>query len=113
MIFIRVCVLCFIYRALQSAAIWTNLGLFYLHHDDPELGNNALYRAQILDPEFSLAWVGQAFVAIANGHAPETRALLEHAITLSPPIVSAERSIAIEYLSYALPLVATSRVCIL
>ena len=67
---------------------WTNLGLLYLHYDDSGLANQALYKAQVLNPEYSLAWVGQAFVAIANGHLPEAKAVLEHAITLPVPIAS-------------------------
>ena len=67
---------------------WTNLGLLYLHHGDLELANQALYKAQVLNPEYSLAWVGQAFVAIKNGHLPEAKAVLEHAITLPVPIAS-------------------------
>lgn len=67
---------------------WTNLGLLYLHHGDLELANQALYKAQVLNPEYSLAWVGQAFVAIKNGHLPQVKAVLEHAITLPVPIAS-------------------------
>lgn len=72
----------------QNPSYWTNLGLLYLHNEDPELANHALYKAQVLNPEYSLAWVGQAFVAIANGHLPEAKAVLEHALTLPVQIVS-------------------------
>ena len=105
-------VLGFLFHVLQSATIWTNLGLFYLHHGSPELSNSALYRAQILDPECSLAWVGQAFVAIVNGHAPEAKSLLEHAISLLPPIVSVQKRCRHKVLILRV-VVATSRVCLL
>lgn len=66
---------------------WTNLGLLYLYHDDLELANDALLRAQILDPDYTLAWVGQAMVAAANDHNTDARGLLEHAVSLSADVV--------------------------
>lgn len=72
----------------QSVATWANLGLLYLYHDDLELANEALLRAQILDPDYTLAWVGQAMVAAANGHEADSRRLLEHAVGLSADVVS-------------------------
>lgn len=78
-------------RALEfspkDAAIWTNLGLLYLHNDDAMLANEAFYKAQILDPDYTLAWVGQGLVAIENGHDQDADALLEHAISLSSDMV--------------------------
>ncbi|KAI0674837.1 TPR-like protein [Trametes maxima] len=74
-------------RALEvdnkNAATWTSLGLFYLHQEDTELANEAFYKAQTLDPDYALAWVGQGLVATANGHDKEARALFEHATTLT------------------------------
>ena len=67
---------------------WANLGLLYLFHSDLELANEALLRAQILDPDYTLAWVGQAMVAAANGHNADARGLLEHAVGLSADVVS-------------------------
>jgi superkiller protein 3 len=67
---------------------WANLGLLYLYHDDLELANEALRRAQVLDPDYTLAWVGQALVATANGHDTDARTLLEHAVSLTADVVS-------------------------
>ncbi|PIL34098.1 hypothetical protein GSI_03809 [Ganoderma sinense ZZ0214-1] len=67
----------------KNAATWTNLGMFYLHHEDIELANEAFYKAQTLDPDYALAWVGQALVATANNHNREASALFEHATGLT------------------------------
>ncbi|KAK0207900.1 superkiller protein 3 [Desarmillaria ectypa] len=81
-------------RALEvdskNTATWTNLGLLYLYHNDVELANEALYRAQTLDPDYTLAWVGQALVATANGHESDARALLEHAVGLASSVPAAD-----------------------
>ncbi|TDL26128.1 TPR-like protein [Rickenella mellea] len=81
-------------RALEldhkNASTWTNLGLLYLHENDTELANEAFLKAQTLDPGYTLAWVGQALVATANGHDPEARALLEHAVGLSADVPEAD-----------------------
>jgi superkiller protein 3 len=68
---------------------WTNLGLLYLHHEDVELANQAFYRAQTLDPEYALAWVGQGLLATANNHDTVAENLFEHAVGLSAPSVCA------------------------
>ncbi|KAG8986501.1 Superkiller protein 3 [Tulasnella sp. 427] len=78
----------------KSPTPWTNLGLLYLYHDDLELANHAFYRAQTLDPDYSLAWIGQAIVATRNSHTTEARALLEHSITLSAAIPEADLEFA-------------------
>ncbi|KIJ67566.1 hypothetical protein HYDPIDRAFT_174010 [Hydnomerulius pinastri MD-312] len=72
----------------KNVATWANLGLLYLYHNDLELANEALLRAQILDPDYTLAWVGQAMVATANGHDTDARTLLEHAVGLTSDIVN-------------------------
>ncbi|KAI0633616.1 TPR-like protein [Trametes polyzona] len=74
----------------KNAGTWTNLGLFYLHHEDAELANEAFYKAQTLDPDYALAWVGQGLVATANGHDREARALFEHATTLTATVPEAD-----------------------
>ncbi|TFY67241.1 hypothetical protein EVJ58_g1753 [Rhodofomes roseus] len=74
----------------KNAATWTSLGLFYLHHDDAELANEAFYKAQTLDPDYALAWVGQGLVATMNGHTQEARALFEHATGLATPVPEAD-----------------------
>ncbi|KAF5372987.1 hypothetical protein D9758_001789 [Tetrapyrgos nigripes] len=63
----------------KSAATWTNLGLLYLHHQDHELANEAFYRAQSADPDYTLAWVGQALIAIGQGHVAGATGILAHA----------------------------------
>ncbi|KAL4253450.1 hypothetical protein ABKN59_002079 [Abortiporus biennis] len=74
----------------KNCVTWTNLGLFYLHNGDAELANESFYKAQVLDPDYSLAWVGQSLVAIINGHEHEATALLEHAVGLPYPASSAD-----------------------
>jgi len=56
--------------------------LLYLEHGDKELANQALFRAQLLDPDLSMAWGGQAMVALANGHMKDARSLMAQAVAL-------------------------------
>ncbi|KAF8170200.1 superkiller protein 3 SKI3 [Mycena galopus ATCC 62051] len=81
----------------KNAATWTNLGLLYLHQKDLELANQALFRAQTLDPECTVAWVGQALVATANGHHSDSITLFQHAVTLPSAVPEAD----LEYASRA------------
>ncbi|KAF5351978.1 hypothetical protein D9756_007386 [Leucocoprinus leucothites] len=67
----------------KNVVTWTNLGFLYYHHEDLELANEAFFRAQITDPDYSLAWLGQALVATANGHEFDAQTLLTHATTLT------------------------------
>jgi superkiller protein 3 len=67
---------------------WTNLGLLYLYHNDLQLANEALYKAQTLDPDCTVAWVGQGLVATANGHDTDARSMFEHAVGLTADVVS-------------------------
>ena len=76
----------------QNAATWTNLGMFYLHNEDIELANEAFYKAQTLDPDYALAWVGQGLVATANRHDKEANALFEHATGLTAAVVCRRRT---------------------
>jgi superkiller protein 3 len=71
----------------KNAATWVNLGLLYFHHGDIELANSALHRAQVLDPDNTVAWVGQFLVASVNKDKADATLLLEHAVTLSKPVV--------------------------
>lgn len=71
----------------RNASTWVNLGLLYFHHEDVELANEAFYRAQVLDPDNSAAWVGQFLVARANDDRGDATRLLEHAVSLDKPIV--------------------------
>ncbi|KAF8342132.1 TPR-like protein [Cantharellus anzutake] len=69
----------------KNPTIWTNLGVFYLHHGDTDLANQSFYKAQVSDPDYGPAWIGQAMVATINQHLPEARALFEHALILFTP----------------------------
>lgn len=68
---------------------WTSLGYLYLHHEDGELANAAFYRAQVLNPDYTLAWVGQGLVAAMNKDHQEEYKLFEHATTLPTTVVCA------------------------
>ncbi|KAL0956081.1 hypothetical protein HGRIS_002250 [Hohenbuehelia grisea] len=81
----------------KNVGTWTNLGLLYLYHGDTELANEALYRAQTLDPDYTLAWIGQALVALTNGHQTDSESLLEHAVSLNESVPLAD----IQYASQA------------
>ncbi len=76
----------------KSAGAWVNLGLLYAYHGDVDLANEALYRAQVLDPDNTLAWVGQYLIATANGDKADATLLLEHAVGLPTPVVSIKSS---------------------
>lgn len=78
----------------KNAMTWTNLGLLYFHQKDLELANQALFRAQTLDPECTTAWVGQALVATANGHHFDSTTLFEHAVTLPVAVPEADLEFA-------------------
>ena len=67
---------------------WTNLGFLFLYHSDVELANEAFYKAQVLDPDYAPAWVGQGLVAVSNGHDQDAFALFEHATGMPLPMVS-------------------------
>ncbi|KAJ6558576.1 superkiller protein 3 [Mycena vulgaris] len=78
----------------KNVMTWTNLGLLYFHQNDLELANQALFRAQTLDPEYTTAWVGQALVATANGHHSDSTTLFEHAVTLASAVPEADLEFA-------------------
>ena len=67
---------------------WANLGLFYLYHNDIELANEAFYKAQVLNPDYTPAWIGQGLVAASHKDHKEEYALFAHAITLPATVVS-------------------------
>jgi superkiller protein 3 len=72
----------------KNSITWVSLGLLYFYHGDLELANEAMYRAQVLDPDDTSAWVGQFLIALANGHEADAQLLLQHAVGLTIPIVS-------------------------
>ncbi|PWN39848.1 TPR-like protein [Ceraceosorus guamensis] len=69
--------------APQDALPWCYLGLLYLQHDDVELANQALIKAQTLDPDLPQAWAGQAYIALRHGDEAASRVLFAHAVNLS------------------------------
>jgi len=72
----------------KNPSTWVKLGLLYLYHGDAELANEAMYRAQVLDPDSTLAWVGQFLIATMNEDTSDVSLLLEHAVGLPTPVVS-------------------------
>lgn len=66
----------------RNAVPWANLGLFYLVQNEEDLANQAFLKAQVLDPDWGAAWVGQATLASMAGHTKEAAVLLEHAFSL-------------------------------
>ncbi|KKA20304.1 Translation repressor/antiviral protein Ski3 [Rasamsonia emersonii CBS 393.64] len=67
----------------RSAQNWTNIGAFYLIHNDLQLSNQAFTRAQSADPDYAHAWLGQGFLALLFGDPVEARALFTHAYDIS------------------------------
>ncbi|KAJ3501664.1 hypothetical protein NLJ89_g9238 [Agrocybe chaxingu] len=80
----------------KNASTWANLGLLYYHHGDVELANEALYRGQVLDPDNTLAWVGQFLIAAGNGDQVDAGLLLEHAVRLPKPVPEADYEYAFQ-----------------
>ncbi|PPQ99738.1 hypothetical protein CVT24_009721 [Panaeolus cyanescens] len=78
----------------KNAMNWVSLGLLYYYHGDVELANEALYRAQVLDPDNALAWIGQFLVATANKHHADANLLLEHAVGLVGSVPAADYEFA-------------------
>ncbi|KAJ3553260.1 hypothetical protein NM688_g3709 [Phlebia brevispora] len=78
----------------KNVSTWANLGFLYLYHSDIELANEAFYKAQVLDPDFAPAWVGQGLVATLNGHHQEAISLFEHATGMTIPVPEADIAFA-------------------
>ncbi|KAJ3256832.1 Tetratricopeptide repeat protein 37, partial [Borealophlyctis nickersoniae] len=66
----------------RSPIPWTNLGYLYLLHNDLDLASQAFQKAQFVDPDWALGWLGQAFVAERMGGRKEAREVVEHAFEL-------------------------------
>ncbi|KAF8270248.1 TPR-like protein [Lactarius quietus] len=81
-------------RALEidpkNVGVWTSFGFLCFFHDDLDLANDAFLKAQTLDPDHTMAWVGQALVATRNGHQADSRMLFEHAVSLSADVPEAD-----------------------
>lgn len=67
----------------QDPITWTNLGYLYLRLEDLELANQCFLKAQIIDPDYAKAWLGQGMVTNKNGDVDHSRGLFAHAVTLS------------------------------
>jgi superkiller protein 3 len=67
---------------------WTKIGLLYLYHNDIDLATQAFTKAQTLDPDHTLAWIGQALIATAKGREVDARTLLEHAVSMTADVVN-------------------------
>jgi superkiller protein 3 len=78
----------------KNVEAWTNLGLLYLYHEDIELASQMFSRAQILDPDHTLTWIGQALVSSFSQSGQEADLLFEHAATLTASIPSADLNFA-------------------
>ncbi|CAG8445910.1 7249_t:CDS:10, partial [Acaulospora colombiana] len=66
----------------KNPILWANLGILYLFHSDLELAEQAFSTSRSLDPDYALAWVGQAYVANLWGN-DEATELFEHAYEIS------------------------------
>ncbi|KAJ5124274.1 uncharacterized protein N7515_008099 [Penicillium bovifimosum] len=67
----------------RSAQVWTNLGALYLLQGETRKANEIFMRAQAIDPEYSLACVGQGYGALAIQDVEDARAQFEHAFDIS------------------------------
>ncbi|KAG1761965.1 superkiller protein 3 [Suillus occidentalis] len=83
----------------KNVVAWTNMGLLYLYHNDIDLATQAFTKAQTLDPDHTLAWIGQALIATANGHEANARTLLEHAVSMTADVPMADLQFALRVLS--------------
>jgi superkiller protein 3 len=79
---------------VQNVEVWTSLGFLCLYHDDLELASEAFLKAQTLDPDHTVTWVGQALIATRNGQHANSRMLFEHAVNLSADVVSQQPCMA-------------------
>jgi superkiller protein 3 len=84
---------------VKNVATWTNLGLLYFHHGDLELSNEAFHRAQSLDPDYTLTWVGLAIIAAFRGQNQEAKTFFEHAVGLPTGVVRTSHFPHVKYLS--------------
>ncbi|OAX37205.1 superkiller protein 3 [Rhizopogon vinicolor AM-OR11-026] len=83
----------------KDVGAWTKIGLLYLYHNDMELATQAFLKAQTLDPDHTVAWIGQALVAIENGHEADAHSLLEHAVGMTADVPLADLQFALRVLT--------------
>ena len=62
---------------------WSNLGYLYLQLGDHDLANECFLKAQVLDPDYAKAWLGQGIIAQRRGELAQAGALFAHSVTLS------------------------------
>jgi superkiller protein 3 len=74
--------------SFQNVDVWTSFGFLCVYHNDLELASESFLKAQTLDPDHTMAWVGQALIATRRGHYADSRMLFEHAVSLSADVVS-------------------------
>ena len=79
----------------RAAVPWTNLGFFYLSHEEEELANMAFLKAQVLDPDYEAAWAGQAILADRAGEGVVAAGLWSHAFSLPGSCAEADVGFAI------------------
>ncbi|PFH51986.1 hypothetical protein AMATHDRAFT_2475 [Amanita thiersii Skay4041] len=73
---------------VKNVVTWTNLGLLYLDNEDFELAAESFKRAQVLDPDYATAWLGQAILFSTQKQEYKAAQILEHAVDL--PVVKTE-----------------------
>jgi superkiller protein 3 len=79
----------------KNVVAWTKIGLLYLYHNDIDLATQAFTKAQTLDPDHTLAWIGQALIATAKGREVDARTLLEHAVSMTADVPMADLQFAL------------------
>lgn len=65
----------------SDAVTWTNLGVFYLLNEENKKAHECFKKSQALDPEYGVAWIGQAFIA-ETVNIEECIDLYRHAVEL-------------------------------
>ncbi|KAK6098097.1 Superkiller protein 3 [Batrachochytrium dendrobatidis] len=63
---------------MTNPRVWCNLGYFYMFMDDMDLAGQCFSKAQFVDPDWPLAWFGQAYLAKLAG-SREVYELMNHA----------------------------------
>ncbi|KAJ9092721.1 hypothetical protein QFC19_008646 [Naganishia cerealis] len=67
----------------KNEAVWCNLGFLWLSQNDQELAGLAFSKAKIIEPESTLAWLGQGMIAQAGHQDAEAQACFAQAVMLS------------------------------
>lgn len=69
--------------SFQNPIVWSNLGFLYLKDGDSDLAGQAFLKSQTLDPDCSLAWIGQGILTLQSGRGADARSFFQHAAELS------------------------------